>query len=170
MLMLMNLSCQMLFLHCLKYISKISGAVQFCFHAIFFFFQLLAAQAGCEPSDICDFELQACDTQPSVIAGAMKEFIFSGRLDNLCSSFCSLKVKDAQIQKVAPDSSSWIFWQKEWHHFCINSLIDAWLNSKCINYIKRLDTIFRSCKVPLLHCFPFFSFFSSHFCCFSKAF
>ncbi|KAI8019027.1 putative aspartyl aminopeptidase [Camellia lanceoleosa] len=53
--------------------------------------QLLAARVGCEPNDICDFELQACDTQPSIIAGATKEFIFSGRLDNLCSSFCSLK-------------------------------------------------------------------------------
>ncbi|XP_043723934.1 probable aspartyl aminopeptidase isoform X1 [Telopea speciosissima] len=53
--------------------------------------ELLAAQAGCEPDEICDFELQLCDTQPSTIAGAMKEFIFSGRLDNLCMSFCSLK-------------------------------------------------------------------------------
>ncbi|KAF8365086.1 hypothetical protein HHK36_032910 [Tetracentron sinense] len=53
--------------------------------------QLLATQAGCEPDDICDFELQACDTQPSIVAGAMKEFIFSGRLDNLCMTFCSLK-------------------------------------------------------------------------------
>ncbi|XP_075516935.1 putative aspartyl aminopeptidase [Primulina tabacum] len=53
--------------------------------------QLIAAQAGCEPDDICDFELQACDTQHSIIAGALKEFIFSGRLDNLCMSFCSLK-------------------------------------------------------------------------------
>ncbi|XP_047309662.1 probable aspartyl aminopeptidase [Impatiens glandulifera] len=53
--------------------------------------QLLSEQIGCEPGDICDFELQACDTQPSVIAGAAKEFIFSGRLDNLCMSFCSLK-------------------------------------------------------------------------------
>ncbi|KZV21745.1 aspartyl aminopeptidase family protein [Dorcoceras hygrometricum] len=53
--------------------------------------QLIAAQAGCEPDDICDFELQACDTQQSTIAGALKEFIFSGRLDNLCMSFCSLK-------------------------------------------------------------------------------
>ncbi|CAH9054660.1 unnamed protein product [Cuscuta epithymum] len=53
--------------------------------------QLLATQAGCEPGDICDFELQACDTQPSLIGGAMKEFVFSGRLDNLCMSFCSLK-------------------------------------------------------------------------------
>ncbi|KAG6686275.1 hypothetical protein I3843_11G009500 [Carya illinoinensis] len=52
--------------------------------------QLLATQIGCEPDDICDFELQACDTQPSIIAGATKEFIFSGRLDNLCMSFCSL--------------------------------------------------------------------------------
>lgn len=36
--------------------------------------------------------MQACDTQPSILAGAAKEFIFSGRLDNLCMSFCSLKV------------------------------------------------------------------------------
>ncbi|KAI9100745.1 hypothetical protein K1719_024107 [Acacia pycnantha] len=53
--------------------------------------QLLASELGCEPDDICDFELQACDSQPSIVAGAAKEFIFSGRLDNLCSSFCSLK-------------------------------------------------------------------------------
>ncbi|KAL2934483.1 putative aspartyl aminopeptidase [Bienertia sinuspersici] len=53
--------------------------------------KLLADEVGCDPDDICDFELQACDTQPSLIAGALKEFVFSGRLDNLCMSFCSLK-------------------------------------------------------------------------------
>ncbi|KAK1607832.1 hypothetical protein QYE76_031505 [Lolium multiflorum] len=53
--------------------------------------QLIAREANCEVDQICDFELQLCDTQPSIIAGAMKEFIFSGRLDNLCMSFCSLK-------------------------------------------------------------------------------
>ncbi|KAH7670977.1 aspartyl aminopeptidase protein [Dioscorea alata] len=53
--------------------------------------KLIADQAGCELDEICDFELQLCDTQPSVIGGALKEFIFSGRLDNLCMSFCSLK-------------------------------------------------------------------------------
>lgn len=57
------------------------------------FFQLLADQLGCKPEHICDFELQACDTQPSIVAGAAKEFVFSGRLDNLCMSFCSLKVR-----------------------------------------------------------------------------
>lgn len=53
---------------------------------------MIASQIGCRPDDICDFELQACDTQPSIVAGINKEFIFSGRLDNLCMSFCSLKV------------------------------------------------------------------------------
>ncbi|KAJ9163872.1 hypothetical protein P3X46_023499 [Hevea brasiliensis] len=53
--------------------------------------EMIASQLGCKPDDICDFELQACDTQPSIIGGAVKEFIFSGRLDNLCMSFCSLK-------------------------------------------------------------------------------
>lgn len=64
--------------------------------------QLLAAEVGCEPDDICDFELQACDTQPSIIAGAAKEFIFSGRLDNLCMSFCSLQ---ALIDATSSESS-----------------------------------------------------------------
>ncbi|KAK7411037.1 hypothetical protein VNO78_02381 [Psophocarpus tetragonolobus] len=64
--------------------------------------QLLASKLGCEPDDICDFELQVCDTQPSTIAGAAKEFIFSGRLDNLCMSFCSLK---ALIDATSSDSS-----------------------------------------------------------------
>ncbi|KAH9303341.1 hypothetical protein KI387_014924, partial [Taxus chinensis] len=53
--------------------------------------ELLASELGCKPEEICDFELQLCDTQPSVIAGIEKEFVFSGRLDNLCMSFCSLK-------------------------------------------------------------------------------
>lgn len=64
--------------------------------------QIIASQLGCEPDDIYDFELQACDTQPSIVAGAAKEFIFSGRLDNLCMSFCSLK---ALIDATSSDSN-----------------------------------------------------------------
>ncbi|OIW15410.1 hypothetical protein TanjilG_13746 [Lupinus angustifolius] len=64
--------------------------------------QLLTSKLGCKPDEICDFELQACDTQPSIVAGAAKEFIFSGRLDNLFMSFCSLK---ALIDATSSDSS-----------------------------------------------------------------
>lgn len=70
--------------------------------------QMIADQAGCKPDDICDFELQVCDTQPSIIGGAMKEFIFSGRLDNLCMSFCSLKalVDSTSLSENSLDSES----------------------------------------------------------------
>ncbi|KAL6177605.1 hypothetical protein ACLB2K_049130 [Fragaria x ananassa] len=64
--------------------------------------QLLADKLGCESEHISDFELQACDTQPSLVAGAAKEFVFSGRLDNLCMSFCSLT---ALIDATAPESN-----------------------------------------------------------------
>lgn len=46
---------------------------------------------GCEIDDIASIELNICDTQPSCLGGANNEFIFSGRLDNLASSFCALK-------------------------------------------------------------------------------
>eukprot|EP01084_Bolivina_argentea_P172719 299162_1 len=52
--------------------------------------KLLAKELECDPQDIVDFELQLCDTQPSQRGGAAEEFIFSGRLDNLCSSWQSI--------------------------------------------------------------------------------
>ncbi|CAN0224836.1 unnamed protein product, partial [Hapterophycus canaliculatus] len=53
--------------------------------------EMLAAELGCEPADVEDFELQLCDTQPSCIGGACSEFVFSGRLDNLCSSWQAIR-------------------------------------------------------------------------------
>ncbi|GFP88356.1 probable aspartyl aminopeptidase [Phtheirospermum japonicum] len=38
--------------------------------------------------------------QESVIAGALKEFIFCGRLDNLCMSFCSLKSRKIAVKEL----------------------------------------------------------------------
>jgi aspartyl aminopeptidase len=49
--------------------------------------KILAEALGCAPKDIADFDLQLCDTQPSCIGGALSEFIFSGRLDNLAMCF-----------------------------------------------------------------------------------
>ncbi|CAL1389061.1 unnamed protein product [Linum trigynum] len=69
--------------------SKESGKGNLKHHLLLL--QIIASKLGCKPDDICDFELQVCDTQPSAIGGALKEFIFSGRLDNLCMSFCSLQ-------------------------------------------------------------------------------
>ena len=52
---------------------------------------LLAAELGCAPGEIADFDLQLCDTQPAAVVGAADEFVVSGRLDNLASCFASLK-------------------------------------------------------------------------------
>eukprot|EP00850_Spirogloea_muscicola_P012555 SM000081S22689 [mRNA] locus=s81:572079:574269:- [translate_table: standard] len=53
--------------------------------------EVLAQELSCSPGDIADFELNVCDTQPSCTGGGRGEFIFSGRLDNLASSFCALR-------------------------------------------------------------------------------
>lgn len=54
-------------------------------------FQILSDELGCQVDDIASMELNVCDTQPSCLGGANDEFIFSGRLDNLASSFCALR-------------------------------------------------------------------------------
>lgn len=51
--------------------------------------KLLAEELKCKPEDILTFDLQLCDTQPSTIGGACREFIHSGRLDNLAMCYCA---------------------------------------------------------------------------------
>jgi aspartyl aminopeptidase len=44
--------------------------------------RLLSAELGCEISEIMDFELSLCDTQPSSLWGLSSEFLSAPRLDN----------------------------------------------------------------------------------------
>lgn len=53
--------------------------------------QILSDEVGCAIDDIASIELNVCDIQPSCLGGGNNEFIFSGRLDNLASSFCALR-------------------------------------------------------------------------------
>ncbi|CAI8604066.1 unnamed protein product [Vicia faba] len=53
--------------------------------------QILSEELKCEVNDIVSIELNVCDTQPSCLGGGNNEFIYSGRLDNLASSYCALR-------------------------------------------------------------------------------
>ncbi|CAA6667582.1 unnamed protein product [Spirodela intermedia] len=53
--------------------------------------QVLSEELGCSADEIASLELNICDVQPSCLGGGNNEFIFSGRLDNLASSYCALR-------------------------------------------------------------------------------
>jgi hypothetical protein len=111
-----------------------------------------------------DFELNVCDTQPSCLGGARKEFIFSGRLDNLASSYCALRA----LLDSCPDTASLA------DESCIRAIAlfdneEVTLHFTIIFYnkIKNLVTIVFLIILLLLHylCLSFFSTCSllSHF-------
>lgn len=63
---------------------------------------IIAEEAGAEPSDIVDFEMVLYDTQKSVIGGLNNELIFSPRLDNLMMTYCSV---EGIIKSLSPSSA-----------------------------------------------------------------
>ena len=65
--------------------------------------RLLAEAAGCTPEEILDFDLSVVDTQPAVVGGAYKEFVFAPRLDNLMSCYACLKALIETEGSVAED-------------------------------------------------------------------
>lgn len=67
--------------------------------------QEIAKEINVDPAAIEDFELVVFDTQPSVVGGLNNEFVFSARLDNLNSSFCSLQGLINSDASIANDAS-----------------------------------------------------------------
>ncbi|GAA5934170.1 hypothetical protein JCM3775_006925 [Rhodotorula graminis] len=66
----------------------------------------LSAELGEEvtPAQIHDFELSLFDVQPATIGGALNEFIFSARLDNLFSSFAATEALIAASESTSTPS------------------------------------------------------------------
>jgi len=53
--------------------------------------ELIAREINCDISHIFDLELNIIDSSPSIISGLYEEFISSGRIDNLASTYCAMK-------------------------------------------------------------------------------
>mmetsp|Transcript_10406 Transcript_10406/g.11855 ORF Transcript_10406/g.11855 Transcript_10406/m.11855 type:complete len:476 (+) Transcript_10406:80-1507(+) len=53
--------------------------------------KLVADAVGCDVKEIVDFDLSVVDTQPATVGGALDEFVFAPRIDNLASCFCGIK-------------------------------------------------------------------------------
>lgn len=52
---------------------------------------VLAKELAVDPAAIVDVDLCVADTQPGAIGGALEEFVFAPRLDNLASCFSAMK-------------------------------------------------------------------------------
>jgi len=79
--------------------NQLQGAQKPDHHPLFL--EAVAKELKVNVADIQTFDLNLCDVQPGTIGGALDEWIFSPRLDNLCMSFCSLQ---GLVQAVARPS------------------------------------------------------------------
>ena len=61
--------------------------------------KMVARELKCKPADIMGLELSLYDTQLGTLAGAEREFIFSGRLDNLASCHSAMNALTESTSK-----------------------------------------------------------------------
>ena len=66
--------------------------------------RMVAAHLDIPSNTIEDLEMQLIDLQPSTIGGAKQEFIYSGRLDNLCSAYQCLRAVTDIAPSVEPST------------------------------------------------------------------
>jgi len=102
---------------------------------------LMAQELGCEVGDIVDFELQVCDTQPSAIGGAKNEFVFSGRLDNLAMSFCSLRSLLDSLGSLGSDETVRVVTLFD-HEECGSCSAQGAGSTVMMDTVKRVSTAF----------------------------
>eukprot|EP00126_Sphaerothecum_destruens_P004809 Sdes_comp18390_c0_seq1m8217 len=67
--------------------------------------QLICEELKVSPSQIVDFELCLADCVPSCLAGIHNEFIHSGRLDNLLSSYSAVEALIRSLPTLGNDSN-----------------------------------------------------------------
>ena len=67
--------------------------------------ELLAKELKVQVSAIHDFELCLFDTQDGVVGGALNEFVFAPRLDNLCCSWVSLEALTTSLENLNDDTN-----------------------------------------------------------------
>lgn len=105
--------------------------------------ELIAAEAQVQPGDILDFEMILFDTQKACLGGLLEEFIFSPRLDNLNSSYCTtIGLIDSVADKSALDDESAIRLIALFDHEEIGSRTAQGADSNALSaIIRRLSVL-----------------------------
>lgn len=96
------------------------------------------------PSQIVDFDLSLYDTQPACIGGALNEFIFAPRCDNLFSSFCAVEGIIAATADASAEDDGRVKMIALWDHEEIGSVSACGAESNFVDsVIARIASAFK---------------------------